>query len=458
MSNEKQAVALTSMVASAGMTIGKIAVGLATGSLGILSEGVHSLLDFVATAMTYAAVRVSDTPPDDNHPYGHGKVESVAALAETALLFLTSAWIVFEAVQRLIGPPVEVETTWWSVGVVVASIVIDVFRARALSRVAKETNSQALEADALHFSSDILSSSVVLVGLGLVWLGYPKGDPIAAIGVALFVCLAGYRLGRRTIDTLIDAAPVGAMERLRDLATAVPGVAGVHAVRVRPGGSTLFIDLDLLVSRLLPPGRVAEVQDAAAAAIRAAMPEAEPRVRMQPLALDDETVAERVAAIAAHLGRAIHHITVQRVGDGWSVAYDLEADGTLPLDAAHALAVELETAIRAELGDAIEVETHIEPRSGHPVHSRDTDPATLAAIRAQLTEAAEAMPGLHDVHALRVREADGRLYVVFHCHADAAMPVADAHEAIDRIERRVRSSWPAILRIVGHAEPAHAAA
>ncbi|PWC31998.1 cation-efflux pump [Azospirillum sp. TSO22-1] len=458
MPNEKQSVALTSMVASAGMTIGKLTVGLATGSLGVLSEGVHSLLDFVATAMTYAAVRVSDAPPDENHPYGHGKVESVAALAETALLFLTSAWIVFEAVQRLLGPHVEVEATWWSVGVVVASIVIDAFRARALSRVAKETNSQALEADALHFSSDILSSSVVLVGLGLVWLGYPKGDPIAAIGVALFVCLAGYRLGRRTIDTLIDAAPVGATERVRELATAVPGVAGVCSVRVRPGGSTLFVDLDLLVSRLLPPGRVAEVQEAVAAAIRAAMPEAEPRVRTQPLALDDETVAERVAAIAGHLGRAVHHITVQRVGDSWSVAYDLETDGSMPLAEAHALASELEAAIRAELGDAVEVETHIEPRGGHPVHSRDADPATLETIRAQLAEAAMTTPGLQDVHALRVREADGRLYVVFHCHADAAMPVADAHEAIDRVERRVRSSWPAILRIVGHAEPAHGAA
>ncbi|WP_431862227.1 cation transporter dimerization domain-containing protein, partial [Azospirillum sp.] len=192
-----------------------------------------------------------------------------------------------------------------------------------------------------------------------------------------------------------------------------------------------------------------------AAAIRAAMPEAEPRVRTQPLALDDETVAERVAAIAGHLGRAVHHITVQRVGEAWSVAYDLEADGALPLAGAHALASELEAAIRAELGDAVEVETHIEPRCGHPVHSRDAAPATLAAIRAQLTEAAAANPGLHDVHALRVREADGRLYVVFHCHADADMPVADAHEAIDRVERRVRSSWPAILRIVGHAEPAH---
>lgn len=453
MTNEKQAVALTSMVASAGMTVGKLVVGVATGSLGVLSEGVHSLLDFVATALTYAAVRVSDTPPGDGHPYGHGKVESVAALAETGLLFLTSAWILFEAVQRLLSPYVEVEATWWSVGIILVSIVIDAFR--ALSRVAKATNSQALEADALHFSSDILSSTVVLFGLGLVWLGYPKGDPIAAIGAALFVCLAGYRLGRRTIDTLIDAAPVGVAERIEGLVASVPGVAGTRGVRVRPGGSTLFVDLDIAVSRLLPPGRVAEVRDAAAAAIRAAIPEAELRVATQSLALDDETVAERVGAIAGHHGRAVHHITVQRVGEALSVVYDLEVDGDLPLGEAHAIASALEAAIRSELGDAVEVETHIEPRSAHPVDSREADPETVASIRALLTEAVAGMPGLQDAYSLRVREADARLYVVFHCHTDPSMPVFQAHDSIDWVERRVRSSWPAVLRIVGHAEPAH---
>lgn len=455
MSNEKESVALTSMVASAAMTIGKLIVGFSTGSLGILSEGVHSLLDFVATALTYAAVRVSDTPPDDGHPYGHGKVEGVAALAETALLFLTSAWILFEAAQRLLADHVEVEATWWAVGVIVASIVIDFFRARELSRVAKETKSQALEADALHFSSDILSSSVVLVGLGLVWLGYPKGDPLAAIGVALFVCLAGYRLGRRTIDTLIDAAPVGVADRVSALVAAVPGVAAVRGVRVRPGGSTLFVDLDIAVSRLLPPGRVAAVVEDVSNAIRADMSEAEVRVGTQSLALDDETILERVGAVAGHLGQAVHHVTVQRVGEALSVAYDLEVDGDWPLNRAHGVATALEGAIRSELGDSVEVETHIEPRSGHPVRSQEVDSATVASIQAALSSAIAGHDGLLDIHSLRVREADGRLYVVFHCHADPQMPVFQAHEAIDRVERRVRGAWPSILRIVGHIEPAH---
>ncbi|MFD1625585.1 cation-efflux pump [Azospirillum griseum] len=455
MSNEKESVALVSMVASAGLTVGKLTVGAATGSLGILSEGIHSLLDFAATAMTYAAVRVSDAPPDERHPYGHGKIESVAALAETALLFLTSAWILFEAVDRLFADHVEVEATWWSVAIILISIVVDTLRARELSRVARETNSPALEADALHFSSDILSSSVVLVGLGLVWLGFPKGDPLAAIGVALFVCLAGYRLGRRTIDTLIDAAPVGVADRVSALVSSIPGVAAVRAVRVRPGGSTLFVDFDIAISRLLPPGRVAALIAKAKSTIRAEMPEAEVRIGTQPLALDDETILERVSVVAGHHGQAVHHVTVQRVGEELSVAYDLEVDGDWPLNRAHGVATALEGAIRTELGDSVEVETHIEPRSGHPVSSRPVDPGTAAALQAALSSAIAAHTGLLDIHSLRVREADGRLYVVFHCHADPRMPVFQAHEAIDRVERQIRADWPSILRIVGHIEPAH---
>ncbi|TAN61941.1 MAG: cation transporter, partial [Magnetospirillum sp.] len=204
-SDRKQSVALSSVFASAAMTIMKLVVGLMTGSLGVLSEAAHSLLDMGAAILTWFAVRIGDQPADERHPYGHGKVESVSALIETGLLFVTAAWIIKEAIGRLLAEAVVVESTWWSVGVIVISILIDIGRSRALSKVAKETGSQALEADALHFSSDILSSCAVLVGLGLVWLGWPKGDAVAALGVAGFVMLAGWRLGTRTIDVLVDA-------------------------------------------------------------------------------------------------------------------------------------------------------------------------------------------------------------------------------------------------------------
>ena len=239
MATDKERVALASIAASAGLTAAKAAVGLLSGSLAILSEAAHSLLDFAATVLTYFAVRISGKPADREHQYGHGKVESVAALAETALLFLLSAGVTWEAAQRLLGAHgTAVEATLASFAVIAVSIVVDFFRARALSRTAAETSSQALEADALHFSSDMWSSLAVLVGLCAVALGFPQADSIAAIVVAVFVSLAGWRLGKRTIDTLTDTAPQGVAERIVTISRKVRGIVAVEQVRTRPAGAT----------------------------------------------------------------------------------------------------------------------------------------------------------------------------------------------------------------------------
>src|SRR5258705_2827366 len=198
----KQRVALTSILASAGLTVAKGVVGFATGSLAVLSEAAHSLIDLAATIMTYFAVRASGKPADEEHHYGHGKVESVTALAETALLFLLSGAVIWEAGHRLIGGETHaVAATVWAFGVIAVSIVVDFFRARVLYRVAKETASEALEADALHFGSDMWSSAAVPIRPASVLIGLPLGDSVAAIVVALFICVAGWRLGRRTIET-----------------------------------------------------------------------------------------------------------------------------------------------------------------------------------------------------------------------------------------------------------------
>src|SRR5215468_3328848 len=245
---EKERVALGSIAASAGLTLAKGIVGLATGSLAILSEAGHSLLDLAATVMTYFAVRISDKPADEEHHYGHGKVESVTALAETALLFLLSGIVIWEALQRLFGGHGQVvEATLAAFAVIITSIVVDFFRARLLYRVADETHSEALEADALHFGSDMWSSAAVLVGLAAVALGYTWADSAAAIVVAVFICVAGWRLGRRTIETLTDTAPAGIAERIAAIAARIPGVVAVERVRVRPAGATLFVDVEVAV-------------------------------------------------------------------------------------------------------------------------------------------------------------------------------------------------------------------
>jgi cation diffusion facilitator family transporter len=454
MQNEKEQVALTSMAASAGLTLAKAAVGLATGSLAILSEAGHSLIDFGATVMTYVAVRISGKPADEQHHYGHGKVEAVSALAETALLFLLSGVVIWEAGKRLIAHEAHVvEATVWAFGVILVSIAVDFFRARALTRVAHETQSHALEADALHFSSDLWSSLAVLCGLVGVRFGYTWADSAAALVVAVLVCIAGWRLGKRTIDTLTDVAPPGAAELITAAAAKVPGVVRVDQVRARAVGETVFVDLAVAVSRTLPLDRVNAIKDAVGAALRGTMPGAEAVVTTHPVALDNETVLDRVMVIARNRALAVHHVTVHELQDRLSVSLDLEVDGSFSLRAAHEMADGLEDAVEAELGPHVEVETHIEPLQPQDVTGREAPPERARAVAAALSELAAQGRVIRDVHDVRVRETEVGEIVNFHCRVDPDMPVSAVHDAVDALERAVKLRSPQIKRVIGHAEP-----
>lgn len=452
--NEKEKVALGSIAASAGLTAAKGIIGLLTGSLAILSEAGHSLLDLSATVLTYFAVRISGKPADAEHQYGHGKMESVTALAETALLFLLTAIVVFEAVQRLVGAREHaVEATVAAFVVIIGSIVIDFFRARTLKRVAQATGSEALEADALHFRSDMWSSIAVLIGLFGVALGHDWADAAAALVVAVFICIAGYRLGRRTIDTLTDTAPAGVSEHVAVIARQVPGVVAVDRVRVRPAGAVLFVELTVSISRTLPLDRVTTIKQQLTRAIRGDLPAAELTITTEPKALDNETVRERVMVIARDLGLAIHHVAVQTIAGRLSVSVDLEIDGSQPLATAHEVASRLEDAIRHELGPEVEVETHIEPLPADVLAGRDAEPARIAEVRALLSSLAAELPALGEVHDVRVRETAAGEIVNFHCRVDPALSVSAVHDCVDALERRLRRHFPAIRRVIGHAEP-----
>jgi cation diffusion facilitator family transporter len=454
MQDVKEKAALSSIAASAALTIAKAAVGLVSGSLAILSEAGHSLVDLGATTMTYFAVRISGKPADAEHHYGHGKIESLAALAETALLFLLSGIVIWEAVQRLWWHEAgHVEATFWAFGVMIASVIIDFFRARVLSRVARETGSEALEADALHFSSDMWSSLAVLIGLVAVAYGYSWADAAAAIVVAVFICIAGWRLGRRTIDTLTDVAPPGAAERISRIALRARRVVDVERVRVRAVGKTLFVDLVLAVSRTLPVDQAEAVKDDVARALAAEMPEVEAIITTVPRALDDETVLERVTVIARNLALAVHHITVHSVGERLAISLDLEVDGDLSLGTAHEIASRLEAAVEDELGPEVEVETHLEPLQASDLPGRDAAPPRVEAIRAALVALAAELGPIRDVHDVRVRDTDDGEIVNFHCHVDPALTVRTVHEKVDDVERALRRRWPSITRVIGHAEP-----
>ncbi len=452
--NDKERAALGSIAASAGLTAAKAVVGLLTGSLAILSEAGHSLIDLSATILTYFAVRISGKPADAEHQYGHGKMESVTALAETALLFVLTAIVVWEALGRVMDTHGRaVEATAAAFAIIAASVVVDFFRARVLRRVAKATSSEALEADALHFSSDMWSSIAVLCGLGGVRLGYPWADAAAALVVAVFICIAGYRLGRRTIDTLTDTAPAGVSERVATITRRVPGIVSVERVRARPAGAVLFVDVGVGVSRTLPLDGVASIKDRLTRAIRAELPTAETTITTEPRALDDETVRERVMMIARNRGLAIHHVAVQTISGRLSVSADLEVDGIQPLATAHDTATRLEEAIRDELGPGVEVETHIEPLPADILPGSEATPARLGEVREALLALAADVPNLGEIHDVRVRDTRDGEIVNFHCRVDPALSVSTVHDLVDTLEHRLRQHFPTIQRVIGHAEP-----
>ena len=451
----KQRVALTSIAASAGLTTAKGVVGVMSGSLALLSEAAHSFIDLGATVMTYFAVRTSGKPADAEHHYGHGKIESVSALAETALLFILAGIVIWEAAKRLISAqPPEVVATPWAFAVITLSIVVDFLRARVLRRTAEETSSPALEADALHYDSDMWSSLAVLVGLFGIALGYASADSVAAMAVSLVICIAGWRLGRRTIDTLTDTAPPGAAGKITAAVTRIPGVVGIERLRVRQVGKVLFVDLEVAVSRTLPLDRLATLKQRIVEAIRADNLAAEVTVTTNPRALDDETVLERVMVIARNRALAAHHVTVHAIGGRLAVSLDLEVDGALSIGAAHDIATGLEEAIREELGPAVEVETHIEPLQPFDEPGRDAPAARVAAVREALIEIATKVEFVGAIHDVRVRAADDGEIVNFHCLVDPMLKVADVHDKVDEVERALRLRFPSIKRAIGHAEPA----
>lgn len=451
--SEKSRVATWSLVASGGLAIAKFAAALASGSLGLLSEAFHSLLDFVATVMTLVAIRFSDQPADEDHHFGHAKFESVAALLETGLLFLVTGWVVYEAIMRLLFGGHEVSLSWWLFVVVIASIVIDYNRSRALHATAERTSSEALAADALHFRADMWSSCAVLIGLLLIWLGFPFADAVAALVVAGFVALAAYRLGQRTLATLLDAAPAGTTHTLQDIIQTTDGVLALKQLRVRPAGPTLFVDMSIDVARTLPATATNLIKQELIARVRAQFSAADVSIEINPVALDNETAFDKVALVAALHGLSVHHLVVQELEGKLAVSFDLEVDGQQSLLAAHERATALEYAIRDGLGGDVEVESHIEPISIDLLAGVRADTKTAKAVEEKLARLCKSEKQLSDLHNIRVRQNSSGLFVHYHCRFAPDLRVETVHEVIDRVELRLMAAEPRIKRVVAHAEP-----
>jgi cation diffusion facilitator family transporter len=454
MSAVKQRVAAISIAASASMAAIKFVVGVAIGSLALISEALHSSVDLIATVVTWIVVRVSDKPADAEHHYGHGKLESLSALGVIALLYILAGGIVVEAYSRLregVAPPT---LTALPFVVLAVDIVVNFWRARALHKTAMETKSQALEADALHFASDVLGSFAVIIGLGFAAFGYAWGDAGAAIAVAVLISILGLRLGKSTIETLLDRAPDGASEKAEEAIRGIPGVVDVERLRVRMVGARHFVDATVQVPRTYPIDRIDAIKRKAQDAVTTALHDADLTFTAIPVARSNESVRERIMVIARNSGLAIHHVTVHDLGGKLTVSIDLEVDGDMPLNEAHDIAHGLEHAIRDEFGADVEVDTHIEPLEPELPHGTDASADRVEAIQQALSRYAAESGAIHDVHNVRVRDTDAGEIVNFHCRAVPSMSVINVHEKVDEIERALRRAFPSVKRVISHAEPA----
>jgi cation diffusion facilitator family transporter len=455
---EKRAVAQNSVWAAVTITLLKIVVGITTGSLGILSEALHSGLDLVAAVITLFSVRVSDKPADADHQYGHGKVENFSAFIETGLLLLTCVWIIWEAGKRLFFHSVEIEPSIWAFVVMGISIVVDAWRSRMLKRVADRYDSQALAADALHFRTDIWSSSVVIVGLVLVLLGRKfqlawlrAADPIAALFVALIVVSVSWRLARQTIDALLDAAPSGSRNQILDAVGRLDGVLEVDRVRIRRAGNHYFADLSIGLNRGVTFQRSEQVTREAADVVRRILPAADVVVHPVAREVSTENVFDRIRAVATSSNLNVHDISIQDFRGSLHVEQHLELDERLKLKDAHDRVTELEADIRRKVPEITSILTHIE-----------SEPATIetaehleanADLERRMKDAVKEFPGILDMHEVIFKRVGEKRYVSCHCTMDDELPLSKVHDLMTALEIKIKNMDPDLFRVLIHPEP-----
>ncbi|MDR2056546.1 MAG: cation-efflux pump [Desulfovibrio sp.] len=470
----KSRAALASLLAALGLTALKLGAGLYTGSLGILFEALHSGLDLLAAGMTLAAVRIADTPPDAGHPYGHGKIENLSALAETLLLVASCFWVGYEGTLRLLGDEAASTPSLLGVGVMAISVAVDVNRVRVLRRVARQHKSQALEADALHFSTDILSSGIVLVGVFAVWLAdtlhfpaplhkiFVQADTLAAFIVALVILRASLRMALEAVGALMDSGSAKEENAVTRAVRAVPGITAMRRLRLRSSGPLTFVDMTVGVE---PDIRVSEghrLAHEAEKAVEGVLPGSDVTIHVEPLSADSLCSVdpfELVNRTAQEHALAAHDVHVLRDGARTRIELHVELPAALSFAEAYARVHAFETALRGRLPDA-HVLTHLEPEGS--AGDRSVEAAIPAPLRERALERAKTAvagePLFGTPHGFSVYRLPERgICMSFHCVVKGNPTVEEAHDVSVRLEKRIRADLPDMDRIVIYLEPERAA-
>ena len=478
---QKKMVALSSVGAAIGLTTIKIVIALLTGSLGILAEAAHSGLDLVASLLTYFAVRVADRPPDATHHYGHGKVENLSAFIEAGLLIATALWVIYEAVRRLLFHEGHVDASLWAFLVMAIAIAVDFTRSRALMRVARRLGSQALEADALHFSTDIWSSVVVIAGLLVVrltqsfalpaWFG--QADAIAALGVSAIVIWVSVRLLKVTVDALLDRAPDTMAKQVESSIAQVEGVTEVRRIRERRAGNKLFADVVIGAPRTYTFEQIhtlsEQVEQAAISGARAVSPQSDVdvMVHVEPTASPGETLIDQIHYLAELQGVHAHDIHAREVNGRLEADFDIEVHSDVDLQEAHAIASRLEQAILQNNPLVGRVTTHLEAPVEAVVRRKDVTHSfeDMAEHIVELADVVAGQGSAHDVHlyqstTTQLEQTNGahsntnqELDLVLHTFFDPHTPLSQAHIQAEEIKRSLRKEYPNLGSIAIHTEP-----
>ncbi|MDQ1405521.1 MAG: hypothetical protein QOG55_1150 [Acidobacteriaceae bacterium] len=459
---EKKHAALLSVGSAVVLLSLKTFLVVRTGSLGVLSEALHSGLDFLAAIITYLSVRMSDQPADEGHPYGHGKFENFSAFVETALLLITAVFIIYEGIDRLFFHHVHIQPSVTAVLILLVALSIDITRAKALGHVARKYHSEAIEADALHFSTDVWSTIVVITGIGLVWAGemwnlpwLVYADAIAGLAVAGVILWVGSRLGRRTLDALVDAAPEGLRQEIARAVARMEGVLDVDRVRVRRSGNRHFVDATVSVARTTSLEQVHALSDAIEKRIGEIVP-SDVMVHAEPRAPQGEHLFESIRALAQRLGLAIHDLTALQQSGKLFIELHLEVDENLPLREAHRQATKLEEGIRALRDAPTEVNIHIEPLGTH-IATPDAGLGEMKQLAGAVEEFLNSLPSEYDelvnCHDARVRQVEHRILVSCHCAMRSDLPINKIHDVTAALVDRVKEHFPQIHRVTIHPEP-----
>lgn len=469
MTSEKQSVALTSVAAAVFLTVIKIVVGVLTGSLGVLSEAAHSAMDLCAAIVTFFAVRWADKPADSDHNYGHGKVESFSALIETLLLLLTCGWIIYEAVERLLfGKGLEVTGSYWGIGIMAISIAINISRSRALKKVAKKYGSQALEADALHFDSDIWSSYVVIGGLACVWAGdffhlpvLSYADPLAALGVSVLVIIVSFKLGKRTIDALLDTAPKGMTELIREEVRKIRGVLDIMNIRVRPSGGHYFIDLNVGIGRHESHRVVHNIVDEIRERLQKKIPNSDIVIGTYPVDLSDVRDAEVHLAVKKIVSRFpactnIHNIHVYDVSGRKNIAIHLEVKERMSLKESHDLSHEIGERIRDEVEQVADVSVNFEYVGQRYITAEDITESRQDLI-GKIQQLVNGAPDRINCHDIRLFSQGELLTIFLHCEVCEDYPTDKVETIMKGISELIRRNIESVDSIHVHMEPAESA-